>query len=78
LQAPWVNRLADGLLVEDIETFHRVITALRTKLEGADEPAKASLTASRRTRLLIEKSRLRPFGSRAGRPVREREMLGRT
>ena len=37
LQAPWVNSLADGLLVKDIETFHRVITALRKKLEGNDK-----------------------------------------
>ena len=36
LQAPWVNSLADGLSVKDLETFHHVITALRKKLEGAD------------------------------------------
>ena len=34
LQAPWVNDLSDGLRVEDIETTHRVMTALRRKLEG--------------------------------------------
>jgi DNA-binding MarR family transcriptional regulator len=34
LQAPWVNNLADGLRVEDIETTHSVMTALRRKLEG--------------------------------------------
>ena len=39
LQAPWVNGLAEGLLVKDIETVHRVITALREKLEGNDEAA---------------------------------------
>ena len=38
LQAPWVNDLSDGLAVKDIETVHRVITALRRKLEGDDEP----------------------------------------
>nr|WP_240702396.1 MarR family winged helix-turn-helix transcriptional regulator [Trinickia terrae] len=41
LQAPWINGLADGLRVEDIETTHRVITALRRKLEGdgnSEEP----------------------------------------
>src|SRR5215471_5892834 len=27
LQAPWVNGLADGLSVKDIDTVHRVITA---------------------------------------------------
>src|SRR5271166_1136185 len=35
LQAPWINRLSDGLSVRDIETTHRVIMALRNKLEGA-------------------------------------------
>lgn len=34
LQAPWVNRLADGLSVKDLETLHRVVTALRIRLEG--------------------------------------------
>jgi DNA-binding MarR family transcriptional regulator len=34
LQAPWVNDLSDGLAVKDIETVHRVVTALRKKLEG--------------------------------------------
>ncbi|ANT50846.1 MarR family winged helix-turn-helix transcriptional regulator [Mesorhizobium amorphae] len=34
LQAPWVNRLADGLVVRDLNTMHAVITALRRKLEG--------------------------------------------
>jgi DNA-binding MarR family transcriptional regulator len=38
LQAPWVNSLSDGLLVKDIEIVHRVITSLRKKLEGNDEP----------------------------------------
>jgi DNA-binding MarR family transcriptional regulator len=39
LQAPWINKLSDGLLVKDIETVHRVTTALRQKLESdeADE-----------------------------------------
>jgi DNA-binding MarR family transcriptional regulator len=37
LQAPWVNSLANGLLVKDIETVHRVITVLRKKLEGSDQ-----------------------------------------
>ena len=34
LQAPWVNELADGLLVKDLGTVRRVVTALRMKLEG--------------------------------------------
>jgi DNA-binding MarR family transcriptional regulator len=33
LQAPWVNNLANGLSVRDIETVHRTITTLRKKLE---------------------------------------------
>jgi DNA-binding MarR family transcriptional regulator len=38
LQAPWVNNLSDGLSVKDIETVHRVVMALREKLEGNGEP----------------------------------------
>jgi hypothetical protein len=34
LQAPWINRLSEGLLVKDIQTMHRVIVALRKKLES--------------------------------------------
>ena len=34
LQAPWINSLSEGLLVKDIQTMHRVIIALRQKLEG--------------------------------------------
>jgi len=37
LQAPWINRLSNGLSVKDIETVHRVVTALRTKLESSGE-----------------------------------------
>jgi DNA-binding MarR family transcriptional regulator len=37
LQAPWVNGLSDGLSVKDIETVHRVVAALRKKLEGYRE-----------------------------------------
>jgi DNA-binding MarR family transcriptional regulator len=39
LQAPWINSLSDGLSVKDIETTHRVMKALRHKLEGNDQPA---------------------------------------
>ena len=39
LQAPWIDDLADGLLAKDIERFHRVLTALREKLEGDDDAA---------------------------------------
>jgi DNA-binding MarR family transcriptional regulator len=34
LQAPWINGLADGLAVKDIRIMHRLIVALREKLEG--------------------------------------------
>jgi DNA-binding MarR family transcriptional regulator len=37
LQAPWVNDLANGLSVKDIEAVHRVATALRQKLEDNDQ-----------------------------------------
>jgi DNA-binding MarR family transcriptional regulator len=38
LQAPWVDGLAEGLVVKDIETAHRVLLALRQKLDSGDEP----------------------------------------
>ena len=34
LQDPWINALSEGLSVKDIQTMHRVILALRQKLEG--------------------------------------------
>jgi DNA-binding MarR family transcriptional regulator len=37
LQAPWINRLSDGLSVKDIATVDRVVKALRAKLEEQDE-----------------------------------------
>lgn len=39
LQAPWAESLADGLPVKDIKTAHRIMIALRKKLEsnGAHE-----------------------------------------
>lgn len=33
LYDPWVNSLSEGSLIKDIETAHRVIKALRKKLE---------------------------------------------
>ena len=33
LQVPWVNGLADGLSVKEIEAAHRVVSALRNRLE---------------------------------------------
>jgi DNA-binding MarR family transcriptional regulator len=41
LQAPWINSLAEGLLMKDIQTFHGVIIALRQKLES-NEPEERS------------------------------------
>jgi hypothetical protein len=38
LQVPWINNLADGLLLKDIETIRRVMTAVRKKLESNEEP----------------------------------------
>jgi DNA-binding MarR family transcriptional regulator len=37
LQAPWINRLSEGLRVQDIETTHGVMTALRRKLEESGD-----------------------------------------
>ena len=37
LQAPWSDRLAEGLSVEDIETAHRVMLALRENLGARNE-----------------------------------------
>lgn len=37
LQAPWMNGLADGLPVKDLEIVRRVVTALRQRLESSDE-----------------------------------------
>jgi DNA-binding MarR family transcriptional regulator len=37
LQAPWVNGLADGLSLKEIEAAHRVVAALRSRLEGDGE-----------------------------------------
>jgi len=37
LQAPWINSLSDGLSIKDVQTFHRVVMALREKLES-NEP----------------------------------------
>jgi DNA-binding MarR family transcriptional regulator len=37
LQVPWVNNLADGLSVKDVQAAHRVMRTLRRKLEGNDE-----------------------------------------
>lgn len=34
VQTPWINRLADGLRVADIEATHNVISTLRRRLEA--------------------------------------------
>ena len=33
LQTPWINHLSEGLMIKDIQTFHRIIIALRQNLE---------------------------------------------
>lgn len=38
LQLPWVNGLADGLSLKDLEATSRVVGALRGRLEGGEEP----------------------------------------
>lgn len=37
VQTPWINRLADGLRVADIETTREVISTLRQRLEANSE-----------------------------------------
>ena len=37
LQAPWINSLSNGLSVANIETVRRVVTALRSRLEGGGD-----------------------------------------
>lgn len=36
LQAPWINGLAEGLTVKDLQTVHDVVVLLREKLESND------------------------------------------
>lgn len=31
LQAPWINALADGLALTDVQTFQRMVIAVRQK-----------------------------------------------
>lgn len=38
LQAPWADSLAEGLPVKDIKIAHRIMIALRKKLESSGEP----------------------------------------
>jgi DNA-binding MarR family transcriptional regulator len=38
LQAPRVNKLSEGLSVKDVETTHRVMLALRKRLDGSRRP----------------------------------------
>lgn len=39
LQTPWINKLTKGLRVADIETTHKVVTTLRSRLEGNGDAA---------------------------------------
>jgi hypothetical protein len=36
LQAPWINELADGLSLKNLETAGRVLAALRKKFEATE------------------------------------------
>jgi hypothetical protein len=38
LQVPWVNGLADGFSVKNIEAARHFVTALRERLEHNNEP----------------------------------------
>lgn len=42
LQVPWINGIASGLPVGEIARAHRVIAALRKKLEGNDDVTAAA------------------------------------
>lgn len=37
LEAPWMDRLAEGIAVEDIHAMHRVFKTLRKRLDGEGE-----------------------------------------
>jgi DNA-binding MarR family transcriptional regulator len=39
LQVPWINSLSEGLAIKDLQTMHKLIIALRRRLEsnGSDE-----------------------------------------
>ncbi|HTO78623.1 MAG TPA: MarR family winged helix-turn-helix transcriptional regulator [Methylocystis sp.] len=50
LQAPWSDRLSEGLSVKDIGTAHRVMLALREKLGARDEGEGAEAGVARRPR----------------------------
>jgi DNA-binding MarR family transcriptional regulator len=39
LQAPWSDKLSEGLSVKDLETAHRVVLALRQNMSGKNETA---------------------------------------
>jgi DNA-binding MarR family transcriptional regulator len=39
LQGPWIDKLADGLKVSDLETIRSVVVALRRKLEAEGDAA---------------------------------------
>jgi DNA-binding MarR family transcriptional regulator len=41
LQAPWINSLSEGASVKDIKTMHRLVLALRRKLEGNESEDRA-------------------------------------
>jgi DNA-binding MarR family transcriptional regulator len=46
-QTPWVNGLSEGPAVKDIQTMHRVIVALRQKLESNNSAQQSSVNRQR-------------------------------
>ena len=43
LQAPWINALADGLALKDVQTFQRMVIAVRQKLESNENERSSRL-----------------------------------
>jgi DNA-binding MarR family transcriptional regulator len=47
LQVPWINRLSERLSIKDMQTFRRVVLALRQKLEDDKPNASADRVGER-------------------------------
>lgn len=41
LQAPWINGLTEGLAVKDLQTVHKVVVALRERIESSESRIEA-------------------------------------
>lgn len=46
LQAPWINGLAEGLSVGDVEAMQKVLAVLRRRLDAMQEPVQSSDTGA--------------------------------